>query len=317
MSKPIGIAPTVSPVPLYTQIKDRLRGAILDGSYPAHSQLPSESELGAMFDVSRITVRQALGDLQKEGLIFRIHGKGTFVAKPKAFQNITSLQGFAEAMAALGHEIVNRVVAKAVVDASVQVAARLEIAPGDPVVRIERVRLLNREPISVETSWLPAEAGRRVLGADLVTRDIFLILENDCGVALGHADVWIDAVLADAALSNALKVETGSPVLRIERLTFTAASKPIDYETLCFRGDAFQYRLRAERGKAVRPSTLGAPATSATSAISGVAAIPAAPTTSGALVTPSAPATSGAPATSAAPATSPALATPTTKTLPV
>src|SRR5690606_8968981 len=74
-----------APVPLYFQLKEILRAQILDGSYPAESRMPSESELGEQFQVSRITVRQALGDLQKEGLIFKIHGKGTFVAKPKAF----------------------------------------------------------------------------------------------------------------------------------------------------------------------------------------------------------------------------------------
>src|SRR4051794_37228933 len=71
--------------PLYVQIKDLLRGRILDGSYQPHQQLPSEAEMIAAFKVSRITVRQALGDLENEGLIFRLHGKGTFVSKPKAF----------------------------------------------------------------------------------------------------------------------------------------------------------------------------------------------------------------------------------------
>ncbi|MCA3930308.1 GntR family transcriptional regulator, partial [Burkholderia sp.] len=87
----------LSAAPLYVQIKDTLRARILDGTYAPHSRMPSEHELCAMFDVSRITVRQALGDLQKEGLLFKLHGKGTFVSKPKAFQNVTSLQGFAEA----------------------------------------------------------------------------------------------------------------------------------------------------------------------------------------------------------------------------
>ncbi len=81
----------LSPVPLYSQLKELLRGRILDGVYPPLSRMPSENELGKAFDVSRITVRQALGDLQKEGLIFKIHGKGTFVARPKAFQASTRL----------------------------------------------------------------------------------------------------------------------------------------------------------------------------------------------------------------------------------
>jgi GntR family transcriptional regulator len=252
MSKPSATLVALSPLPLYAQIKDALRARILDGTYAPHSQMPSEYELCAMFDVSRITVRQALGDLQKEGLLFKLHGKGTFVSKPKAFQNVTSLQGFAEAMSSMGYEIVNQLRSVRFVKADRQVAARLDVPESSRVAEIHRVRLLNREPVSVEITWLPEALGKRIAGADLETRDIFLILENDCGVPLGHADVAIDAILADDDIAKALRVEEGSPVLRIERLTHDAKGKPIDFEYLYFRGDAFQYRLRIDREKARR-----------------------------------------------------------------
>ncbi|AJY14377.1 GntR family transcriptional regulator [Burkholderia dolosa] len=237
----------LSAAPLYVQIKDTLRARILDGTYAPHSRMPSEHELCAMFDVSRITVRQALGDLQKEGLLFKLHGKGTFVSKPKAFQNVTSLQGFAEAMSSMGYEIVNQLRSLRTVKADRHLATKLNLHEGAPLVEIHRVRLLNREPVSLERTWVPEALGKRIAGADLATRDIFLILENDCGVPLGHADVSIDAILADDEIVDALRVEEGSPVLRIERLTHDAAGAPIDYEHLYFRGDAFQYRLRIDR----------------------------------------------------------------------
>lgn len=239
----------LSPQPLYAQIKDALRERILDGTYAPHSQMPSEHELCATFHVSRITVRQALGDLQKEGLIFRLHGKGTFVSKPKAFQNVTSLQGFAEAMSSMGYEIVNQLRSFRVVEADRRQATRLQLQEGAPLVEIHRVRLLNREPISLECTWVPESIGKRLASADLATRDIFLILENDCGVPLGHADVTVDAILADDEIVTALGIEQGAPVLRIERLTHDATGRPIDYEFLYFRGDAFQYRLRIDRDK--------------------------------------------------------------------
>jgi GntR family transcriptional regulator len=237
----------LSAAPLYVQIKDTLRARILDGTYAPHSRMPSEHELCAMFDVSRITVRQALGDLQKEGLLFKLHGKGTFVSKPKAFQNVTSLQGFAEAMSSMGYEIVNQLRSLRIVKADRHLAAKLNVPEQAPLVEIHRVRLLNREPVSLERTWLPEALGKRIASADLATRDIFLILENDCGVPLGHADVAIDAILADDEIVDALRVEEGSPVLRIERLTHDASGAPIDYEHLYFRGDAFQYRLRIDR----------------------------------------------------------------------
>ncbi|VWB92387.1 GntR family transcriptional regulator [Burkholderia lata] len=244
----------LSAAPLYVQIKDTLRARILDGTYAPHSRMPSEHELCATFDVSRITVRQALGDLQKEGLLFKLHGKGTFVSKPKAFQNVTSLQGFAEAMSSMGYEIVNQVRSVRTVKADRHLATKLNVPEGAPLVEIHRVRLLNREPVSLEQTWVPEALGKRLAGADLATRDIFLVLENDCDIPLGHADVSIDAILADDEIVDALQVEESSPVLRIERLTHDASGAPIDYEYLYFRGDAFQYRLRVDRQKPRKPA---------------------------------------------------------------
>jgi GntR family transcriptional regulator len=237
----------LSPVPLYTQVKENLRERILDGSYPAHAKLPAESELSTIFGVSRITVRQALSDLQKEGVIFKIPGKGTFVAKPKAFQQLTQLEGFGEAMSRMGYEIYNQVTSHKIIAAPPHVAQQLKLPPGSDVTEIKRVRHLNREPVSLEVTYLPPDIGERLLREDLASRDVFLILENDYGIALGRADLQVDAILADETLAHALRVEQGSAVLRIERLTHRADGTPLDFEYLYFRGDAFQYHLQINR----------------------------------------------------------------------
>lgn len=233
--------------PLYLQIRDTLRTAILNGEMAPHSQIESESELQARFGVSRITVRQALSHLEKEGLIFKKHGKGSFVSQPKAFQNVSALEGFAEAMSRMGHEISNRIVTFRFVPAPADVARRLAVEPGTTVTEIHRVRLLNRQPVSYEVTFVPESLGQQLQHADLVTRDIFLILENDCGVPLGSADLAIDAVLADTAIAKALGTPKGAPLLRIERLTHDAQGQPVDFEFLYFRSDTFQYRLRIDR----------------------------------------------------------------------
>jgi GntR family transcriptional regulator len=236
-----------SPLPLYSQVRERLRELILDGTFPPHAQLPSESELGGDFKVSRITVRQALADLQREHLIFKIPGKGAFVAKPKAFQQLSQLEGFAEALGRMGYEVRNRVLSHRTLAPPPQVREKLQLAADALVSEIRRVRLINREPISYEVTWLPAAIGERLRDKDLPGRDIFLILENDLALPLGHADLQIDATAADERLAEALSVAEGAAVLRIERLTHTAEGAPLDYEHLYFRGDAFQYRLRLSR----------------------------------------------------------------------
>lgn len=239
-----------APATLYGQIRNTLRTQILDGLYAPGARVPSESVLGSRFKASRITVRQALADLQKEGLIYTLHGKGSFVSRPKAFQNVSTLQGFAEQMSGLGYEVLNDLQGLHDVQANTQVAARLGLQVGDPVTEIRRVRLLNREPVSLELTWVPQAIGKRLAQADLMTRDIFLILENDCALPLGHADLAIDAVLADETTAAALRVATGAPLLRIERLTHDSQGRPLDYEFLYFRGDTFQYRFRVDRHRA-------------------------------------------------------------------
>ncbi|OWW19152.1 GntR family transcriptional regulator [Noviherbaspirillum denitrificans] len=236
-----------SPVPLHTQVRENLRERILDGSYPPHSRLPAESELGSIFGVSRITVRQALGDLQREGIIFRIPGKGTFVSRPKAYQELGHLEGFAQAMARMGHDIRNVVISHRLVEASAQVAERMQAGAGDTVSEIKRIRHLDDEPVSLEITYLPQDIGERLRSEDLERRDIFAILEQGYGIPLGHADIRIDAILADRTLAATLRVDEGAALLRLERLTHTSSGKPLDFEYLYFRGDAFQYRLRVAR----------------------------------------------------------------------
>ncbi|HQT43399.1 MAG TPA: GntR family transcriptional regulator [Halothiobacillus sp.] len=237
-----------SPVPLYTQIKEVLRNRILNGTYQCHDQMPSESELTKIFGVSRITVRQALDHLQKEGLIFKIHGKGTYVSKPKVFQNLGKLQGFGEAMSGMGYEIVSELIDQKVIPADKTVSLKLNVNKDELVYEIRRVRYLNRSPLSLDVTYIPKAIGERLVKEDLAHRDIFLILENDYGYSLGQADLQIESILADDVLAELLHVDAGAPILRIERLTFTTNNQPLDFEYLYYRGDAIQYRLRIERG---------------------------------------------------------------------
>ena len=240
------IATNLLPLPRHAQIRETIRHRVLDGTYAPHSLMPSESRMMAAFGVSRITIRQALGDLQKEGLIFKLPGKGSFVAKPKAFQNLSRLQGFGEAMTPSGYETFSQVLSLRQVAAADQVARCLRLRAGDPVCEVQRLRYLNREPISVDVSYFPPAIGERLAQTDLATRDIFVILENDLGHALTHADLQIEAISADESLARHLRIAEGSPLLRIERLTH-AGDRPIDFEYLYYRGDAFQYRLRIDR----------------------------------------------------------------------
>jgi GntR family transcriptional regulator len=239
-----GIAP---PVSLYARIRDELRAQIVAGIYQPHARLPSESELIARYGVSRITVRNALAELEKEGILFKIAGKGVFVSKPKSFQSLARLQGFAESMTGFDCEIFNELLSVRTLPANAEVARRLHLSEREPVSELQRVRYLNREPVSLDITYVRAHIGARLAREDLATRDIFLILENDYGIELGFADLTIDALLADSKVAKALQINLGDPILRIARLTHTASGEPLDFEYLFCRVDNFQFRLRVER----------------------------------------------------------------------
>lgn len=235
-----------SPLPLYVQIRDSLRRQILDGTYQIHERLPSENEMMTVFGVSRITIRQALRDLHNEGLVFSAQGKGTFVSKPKAVQNVQRLEGFGEAMAAQGYEASARVLSIQQLKAPKAVAAALDLQPGDEAIEVKRVRYLNRSPVCIENSYFPMDVGRQMFSLDL-SGDIFPMLENLFGIPLGGADISLDAILADDEAQQFLNLKTGEAILRVERLTHNRDGRPIDFEYLCYRGDSFKYQFRIDR----------------------------------------------------------------------
>jgi len=235
-----------SPLPLYVQIRDSLRRQILDGTYQVHERLPSENEMMTVFGVSRITIRQALRDLHNEGLVFSAQGKGTFVSKPKAVQNVQRLEGFGEAMAAQGYEASARVLSIQQLKAPKAVAAALDLQPGDEVIEVKRVRYLNRSPVCIENSYFPMDVGRQMFSLDL-SGDIFPMLENLFGIPLGGADISLDAILAGDEAQQYLNLKTGEAILRVERLTHNRDGRPIDFEYLCYRGDSFKYQFRIDR----------------------------------------------------------------------
>ena len=236
----------MSHLPLYIQIKESLKKDILGGHYVPYQKMPSESELIKSFGVSRITVRQALRDLHLEGLIFTSQGKGTFASKPKATQDVKYLQGFAEAMGPKGYEATARLVSIREMAPSREVKSKLKVLAKEPVVEVIRVRYLNREPVSVDSSYFPLAIGRKLFSKDM-SGDIFPLLENELGLELGLAEVSLEARPADASTAKLLGSESGCPIMWVQRLTYDRLGEPVDFEYLAFRGDTYKYQFQIER----------------------------------------------------------------------
>jgi GntR family transcriptional regulator len=241
-----------SHLPLYAQVEAALAASIADGSLEPGAQLPPEDALTERFGVSRTTIRQTVQNLARRGLVEIQRGKGTFVTEPKITQDLTELTGFVEDMESLGRLASVRVLGQELVPATKEVAQRLGVAPRARVVRIQRVRLADGVPLSFDETWLPRELGEKVMGHDLEIEPIFSLLERKYDTPLLEAEYRLEAVVASAEVARALDVRAGSPVFLIERTSYAAGHRPVDYEKLHYRGDRIRFVTRLHRRRQAR-----------------------------------------------------------------
>lgn len=238
---------TDSLLPLYARLRDQLRAGILEGRLQPQQKLPSEAELSTEHGVSRITVRQALGDLQKEGLILRQQGKGAFVAQPRTSQSLNRLQGLREALAGQGQSVHSQRLSTRAMKPPAAIAAQLQLAPGSRAVRLTTLRYVAREALSVNVSWFAPALGERIARLDLSGRDLIEVLEQDIGEPVAQAHLDISAVAMPAREARWLKVAPGEPALRVHRLLCSVQELPLQVETAIYRADAFSYKLSLTR----------------------------------------------------------------------
>ena len=216
--------------PLYRQIRNLLVESLRRGEWLPGAAIPSETELAARFQVSQGTVRKAIDELASENLLVRRQGKGTFVAthqEPKAqyrFLRLAPDRG--EPVAASSRFLECRRAR-----ASAEVAARLGLHTGAPLIHVRRVLLFEEQPRVLDDIWLPA-ASFRNLSADLLGQykgHLYGLFESEFGVRMIRAEEQLRAVAASAEEAEALRVPPGSPLLRVDRVSYTYGDRPIEF----------------------------------------------------------------------------------------
>lgn len=224
-----------------------LRQRISAGGF-ADGALPDERALAEELNASRNTVREALSLLRDEGLLTRRRGVGTVVVTPSYGHGLDRLAGLAEALA--GHGTVSNevLVAETVADPPAHVVERLCLQAGESAVHIERVRRVDGAPVSLDSTYLTADIGRDVLRDDLENRDIFAVIEEATGVALGRAEIEVRAANADPETAGLLGVPAGAAIFVIDRLTCLSDGTPVDAEVLRIRADRMTLRATLYRG---------------------------------------------------------------------
>jgi GntR family transcriptional regulator len=223
---------------VHAQIEDWLAGAIAAGQLAPGDRLPPEHDLAAWLEVSRMTLRHALSELAQRGLVTRTVGRhgGTFVAEPKIEQDVTTLAGFSEQLRRHGMVAGARVLAATQIPAGPAAAAALELAEGQDVYEVRRLRLADGRPVVLEHSQFPARLFPGLLDCRL-DGSLYELLAERFGQRPHRAKESLEPVIAGVRESEALEVEEGAPLMLVERIAYSQAGRPLEYARDLLRGD--------------------------------------------------------------------------------
>lgn len=215
-------------------------------SLPPGSPIPTERSLAAEFDVSRTTVRQALADLTVEGRLLRVQGKGTFAAEPKVAQRL-QLSSYTEDMRAQGREPSSRLLDIGEVPAEGELSAMLGLRSGAKILRLQRLRLADDEPMAIETSHLPLGRFRGLRKYVAAGGSLYQVLRDRYGVEMGHAEETIETALAGPHEAELLGADVGMPMLLLSRHSYDMNDRPVEWVRSVYRGDRYKFVAELNR----------------------------------------------------------------------
>jgi GntR family transcriptional regulator len=235
------------PIPLYHQLKTLLLERIRKGEMKPNDRLPAEDELAATHGVSKATVRQALNDLAIAGVLRREQGRGTFVAEPKLAQGPREMTSFTDEMRRLGLHPTSKVLTQEIIKADADIAEKLRVAEGAQVMRLQRLRLADGEPMGIQTAYLSLALAPRLEEEEFMDASLYEALERKYGLWPARAQETYVAVLLDRAEAKLLKVAVASPALSAVRVSYLSSGQPLEVTYSIMRGDRYQIVLDLTR----------------------------------------------------------------------
>ncbi|MDA4892238.1 MULTISPECIES: GntR family transcriptional regulator [Microbacterium] len=218
---------------------------VIDQGLAPHERLPTERELAEALEVNRQTVRRALDELERDGLVYRLQGAGTFVSATRISKTF-ELTSFSEDMRMRNMRPGSQSVDIALATAGQTAGYALQLSPGAPVVRIRRIRTADDVPICLEECALAASA---VPGLEegIHGDSLYDDLRSRYGLTAVRADQEIHAIVLDEQQAEALQTPAFSPAFLVKRTTYDARSRPIEYAESVYRGDRYSYQVSIAR----------------------------------------------------------------------
>ncbi|MUK87614.1 UTRA domain-containing protein [Ornithinibacillus sp. L9] len=218
----------------------------IDGQvYHEHEKLPSERELCEIYDLSRITVRQALQELEREGYIYKLHGKGTFVASKSITQNLVKLYSFTEEMKKMGKTPTTKVLSFSEIALDNHLAKQMNLEPLEEVYQVVRLRLADGSPLIYETSYLPKKLFPNLTATDLVEKPMYDVFKEDYQIVVTKAIERFTASLIRENEAPHLGVEVRQPAMILKRFAYYH-DELIEYTISVARGDKFAYTVELQ-----------------------------------------------------------------------
>ncbi len=235
-------------IPYYRQLYTLLKERILAKEWKPGQKFFSEGDLCRDYGISRTVVRNALQELENEGLISRRKGKGTFVLGPKISEGLAqNLTGFYQDMAERGLLTSSRVLIHAVIPCPDTVVALLDLAAQAPVIHIHRLRYVEGDPIALVTSYLPLQLCPSLEKVDLTDRSLYEFLEKNCNITITRAHRVLEATFADEPQARLLQIQAGDPVMKLESISYTEDGIPVEYFVAYHRGDRTRFEINLLR----------------------------------------------------------------------
>lgn len=224
--------------PLYLQLEELIRESIEKGIYKRDEKIPSESELMNKYDLSRITVRNACNHLVKEGILYRVAGKGTFVSSPKIMTSSLAYMGFREQLERMGYETTTRLIEKSIIKSTPLISANLNIEENSDVMFIKRLRLVDNEPISLHHTYLSYDKFKEIYSSDrLESEQLCVLIEDEYGITPKKVLETLESMTTTEEVSQIFETEKGYPLLILEDIMYEEEAKPYEYSKVIFRGD--------------------------------------------------------------------------------
>jgi GntR family transcriptional regulator len=228
-------------VPLYVQIRDILRAEV--GRMEPGDVIPSEPELQARFDVSRITLRKAVDDLVTEGLLVRQQGRGTFVQKLKVTHELNSITSWTEQLLAIGQVPRTLHLETEEIEPPNRIARDLELGPHDTVFVLRRLRLVNDEPLTLIVNYLPSRLVPGFAAKAPQRESLYETLDKDYGLVAARAVDMVETRSATDEEAKRLRIDPWDPLLCVTRVSYLADGRPLEIGVAISRGDRYQYRV--------------------------------------------------------------------------